>query len=47
VRRRTEIADGVEVYPYAASIRVEGIANEFYRRSDSAPTTRRRVYFLS
>ena len=37
VRRRTSIADGVEVYHYADSIRVEGIANEFYRLPDSAP----------
>ena len=47
VRRRTEIADGVEVYHYADSIRVEGIANEFYRLPDSAPATRRRVDLLA
>ena len=45
--RRTEIADGVEVYHYADSIRVEGIANEFYRLPDSAPATRRRVDLLA
>jgi hypothetical protein len=47
VRRRTEIADGVEVYHYADSIRVEGIANEFYRLPDTAPATRRRVDLLA
>ena len=47
VRRRTEVADGVEVYHYADSIRVEGIANEFYRLPDTAPATRRRVDLLA
>ena len=47
MRRRTEIADGVEVYHYADSIRVEGIANEFYRLPDTAPATRRRVDLLA
>lgn len=47
VRRRTSIADGVEVYHYADSIRVEGIANEFYRLPDTAPATRRRVDLLA
>ena len=47
VRRRTEIADGVEVYHYADSIRVEGIANEFYRLPDDAPPIRRRVDLLA
>ena len=47
VRRRTEIADGVEVHHYADSIRVEGLANEFYRLSDSTPPTRRRVDLLA
>ena len=47
VRRRTQIADGVEVYHYADSVRVEGIANEFYRLPDSAPATRRRVDLLT
>jgi len=47
VRGRTSIADGVEVYHYAKSIRVEGIANEFYRLPDSAPATRRRVDLLA
>ncbi len=47
VRRRTEIADGVEVYHYADSIRVEDIANEFYRLPDSAPASRRRVDLLA
>ena len=47
VRRRTAIADGVEVYHYADSIRVEGIANEFYRLPDSAAPTRRRVDLLA
>ena len=35
--RRTPIADGVEVYHYADSIRVEGIANEFYRLPTPQP----------
>jgi hypothetical protein len=47
VRGRTSIADGVEVYHYANSIRVEGIANEFYRLPDTAPATRRRVDLLA
>ena len=47
VRRRTEIADGVEVYHYTDSIRVEDIANDFYRLPDSAPPTRRRVDLLA
>jgi hypothetical protein len=47
VRERTPIAEGVDVYHYARSIRVEGIANEFYRIADSAPTTRRRVDLLA
>ena len=47
VRRRTSIADGVEVYHYADSIRVEGIANEFYRLPETAPATRRRVDLLA
>ena len=47
VRRRTPIADGVEVYHYVDSIRVEGIANEFYRLPDTAPATRRRVDLLA
>jgi hypothetical protein len=48
VRRRTSIAEGVEVYHYADSIRVEGIANEFYRLPDDwRPATRRRVNLLA
>ncbi len=47
VRTRTSIADGVEVYHYANSIRVEDIANEFYRLPDAAPATRRRVDLLA
>ena len=47
VRGRTSIADGVEVYHYANSIRVEGIANEFYRLPDTSPPTRRRVDLLA
>jgi hypothetical protein len=47
VRTRTPIADGVEVYHYARSIRVEEIANEFYRIPDDAPTTRRRVDLMA
>ncbi len=47
VRRRTSIADGVEVYHYADSIRVEAIANEFYRIPDDAPITRRRVDLMA
>jgi hypothetical protein len=47
VRGRTSIADGVEVYHYANSIRVEGIANEFYRLPDTATPTQRRVDLLA
>jgi hypothetical protein len=47
VRRRTKIADGVEVYHYVDSIRVDDIANEFYRLPDGAPATRRRVDLLA
>jgi hypothetical protein len=47
VRTRTPIADGVEVYHYARSVRVEDIANEFYRIPDDAPTTRRRVDLMA
>jgi hypothetical protein len=47
VRTRTSIADGVEVYHYANSIRVEGIANEFYRLPDTALATQRRVDLLA
>jgi hypothetical protein len=47
VRGRTSIADGVEVYHYANSIRVEAIANEFYRLPDTAPATHRRVDLLA
>ena len=47
VRRRTSIADGVEVYHYVDSIRVEDIVNEFYRLPDTAPATRRRVDLLN
>jgi hypothetical protein len=47
VRRRTEIAAGIEVYHYVDSIRVEGIRNEFYRLPDSAPATHRRVDLLA
>ena len=47
VRTRTPIADGVEVYHYARSTRVEEIANEFYRIPDDAPTTRRRVDLMA
>ena len=47
VRRRTAIAEGVEVYHYADSIRVEDIANEFYRIPDGSPASRRRVDLLT
>ncbi len=47
VRGRTPIAADVEVYHYANSIRVEGIANEFYRLPDETPATRRRVDLLA
>jgi len=47
VRGRTSIAEGVEVYHYANSIRVEDIANEFYRLPDTAPPTHRRVDLLA
>jgi len=43
VRVRTSIADGVEVHHYSRSMRMDGIANEFYRIPDDAPTSRRRV----
>ena len=44
---RTKIADGVEVCHYTDSIRVEDIANEFYRLPDSAPPARRRVDLMA
>jgi len=47
VRRRIPIGDGIEVYHYADSIRVEGIANELYRLPDGASATRRRVDLLT
>ncbi len=47
VRTRTPIADGVEVYHYARSIRVDDIANEFHRIPDDTPATRRRVDLLA
>ena len=47
VRARTPIADGVEVYHYGRSIRVDDIANEFYRIPDDTPATRRRVDLLA
>ncbi len=43
IRERTSIAEGVEVYHYARSVRMDGIVNEFYRIPDDGPTTRRRV----
>ncbi len=43
VRERTPIAEGVEVYHYARSVRMDGIVNEFYRIGDDAAVTRRRV----
>jgi len=43
VRTRTTIADGVEVYHYARSIRMDGIDNAFYRIADDAALERRRV----
>lgn len=44
VRTRTPIADGVEVYHYSRSIRLDGIVNEFYRIPEVAPALRRRVH---
>ena len=43
IRTRTPIADGVEVYHYSRSVRMDGIANELYRLSSDAPPTRRQV----
>ena len=43
VRTRTPIADGVEVYHYSRSIRMDRIENEFYRIAADAPETRRVV----
>jgi hypothetical protein len=43
IRTRTTIADGVEVYHYSRSVRMDGIENTFYRIADGAPETRRRV----
>jgi hypothetical protein len=42
VRRPTEIADGIEVYHYDQSIRVDGVENVIYRIPD-VPGTLRRV----
>ena len=44
IRTRTPIADGVEVYHYSRSIRMDGIENAFYRIAADAPETRRRVH---
>ncbi len=43
MRTRTSIADGVDVFHYAASVRRDDIANEFYRIPLDAVATRRRV----
>jgi hypothetical protein len=43
VRVRTPIADGVEVYHYAKSVRLDDIVNEFYRIRDDRPVESRRV----
>jgi hypothetical protein len=43
IRTPTPIAEGVEVYHYSRSIRMDGIENAFYRIAADAPETRRRV----
>jgi hypothetical protein len=43
IRAPTPIAEGVEVYHYSRSIRMDGIDNAFYRIAADAPETRRRV----
>jgi hypothetical protein len=47
VRVRTPVADGVEVYHYSNSMRMENVVNEFYRLPDSALPIRRRVDLLA
>jgi hypothetical protein len=44
IRTPTPIAEGVEVYHYSRSIRMDGIENAFYRIAADAPETRRRVH---
>ena len=43
VRRRTSIADGIEVYHYARPARLNRIVNELYRIHDGSPSETRRV----
>jgi hypothetical protein len=43
VRRRTMIAEGVEVYHYAEPVRVDGVQNTVYRIPQDAPASVRRV----
>jgi hypothetical protein len=43
VRRRTMIAEGVEVYHYSEPIRMDGVQNTIYRIPQDAPATTRRV----
>lgn len=43
VRRRTTITEGVDVYHYSESVRVNGVANAVYRIAQDAPAITRRV----
>jgi hypothetical protein len=43
VRRPTTLADGIEVYHYDVSIRVDDVENVIYRVPTDAPSTPRRV----
>ncbi len=43
VRVPTVVADGVEVYHYARTVRLDAIENAFYRIAPDAPATSRRV----
>lgn len=43
VRRRTRIAEGVDVYHYSEPVRHNGVRNTVYRIAQDAPATTRRV----
>jgi hypothetical protein len=43
VRRPTRIADGVEVYHYSESVRVDGVENTIYRVDHHGPGSAKRV----
>ena len=43
VRVRTEIADGVDVYHYSKTVRLDGIANELYRVSTAGLPEHHRI----